>query len=155
MVLISPGSTNKINFFLLPLLIDNSNREHLTQIDIFQQKNYLQQPSSSCKYFFNVFHNLLEVREKLSWLWLQTLFKGRETLLLLFSKKNAFCVILILAICRNLYNLYFSVEQTWCVVTYCTRKKSKKVKAAIIRIFYFLLMDEDFRACKRVFSEVF
>ena len=154
MVLIS---TNKTNFFLLHLLIDNSNREHLTQIDIFQKKNYLQQPSSSCKHVFNVFHNLLEVREKLSWFWLQTLFKGRETLLLLFSKKKviAFCVIFIFAICRNLYNLYFSVEQTWSVVTNCTRKKSKKVKAAIIRIFYFLLMDEDFRACKRVFSEVF
>ena len=33
MVLISPGSTNETNFFLLLLLIDNLNRERYTQID--------------------------------------------------------------------------------------------------------------------------
>ena len=152
MVLISPRSTNKTNFFLLHLLIDNSNREHLSQIDITTCNNQVP--------LVNIFQCLSQFawgQGKTQLIRVTDTFQGQGDSFASFQQKNeiAFCVIFIFAICRNLYNLYFSVEQTWSVVTNCTRKKSKKVKAAIIRIFYFLLMDEDFRACKRVFSEVF
>ena len=85
--LISPRSTNKTNFFLLHLLINNSNWVHFTHVDIFQQKEL---PTTTKFLFVNFFVNRVsqfEAREKLSWFWLQTLFKGRVTLLLLFSKK--------------------------------------------------------------------